>query len=77
MLTMIAITKSEKEAISTRFPEVHIVRTMKQKSKRHHYYCEETKRVMRLLSNMRKAGGTTSTNTQKVGANGEYRTKAK
>lgn len=77
MLTMIAITKSEKEAISTRFPEVHIVRTMKQKSKRHHYYCEETKQVMRLLSNMRKAGGTTSTNTQKVGANGEYRTKAK
>lgn len=74
---MIAITKSEKEAISTRFPEVHIVRTMKQKSKRHHYYCEETKQVMRLLSNMRKAGGTTSTNTQKVGANSEHRTKAK
>lgn len=74
---MIAITKSEKEAISARFPKVHIVRTMKQKSKRHHYYCEETKQVMRLLSNMRKAGGTTSTNTQKVGANGEYRTKAK
>lgn len=77
MLTMIAITKSEKEAISARFPEVHIVRTMKQKSKRHHYYCEETKHVIRLLSNMRKAGGTTSTNTQKVGASGEYRTKAK
>lgn len=77
MLTMIAITKSEKEAISARFPEVHIVRTMKQKSKRHHYYCEETKQVMRLLSNMRKAGGTTSNNTQKVGANGEHRTKAK
>lgn len=77
MLTMIAITKSEKEAISARFPEVHIVRTMKQKSKRHRYYCEETKQVMRLLSNMRKAGGTTSTNTQKVGANGEHRTKAK
>lgn len=77
MLTMIAITKSEKEAISARFPEVHIVRTMKQKSKRHHYYCEETKQVVRLLSNMRKASGTTSTNTQKVDANGEHRTKAK
>ena len=38
---MIAITASEKEAIRERFPRVHIVRTMKQDSKRHHYYMVE------------------------------------
>lgn len=50
---MIAINKSEKEVISKRLPNVHIVRTMKQKSKRHHYYCEENKQVMQLLSEIR------------------------
>lgn len=51
---MIAINKAEKEVINKRLPDVHIVRTMKQKSKRHHYYCEESKQVMRLLSEIRK-----------------------
>lgn len=46
---MIAITKTEKEEISRLFPNVHIVRTMKQKSKRHRYYCEETRQVMNWL----------------------------
>ncbi|MBP5462530.1 MAG: hypothetical protein J6Y20_10425 [Lachnospiraceae bacterium] len=46
---MIAINKAEAEAIRERFPDTHIVRTMKQKSKRHRYYCEENKRVMRFL----------------------------
>lgn len=50
---MIAITKAEKEAIVTQFPNTHIVRTMKQKSKRHHYYCEESRPVMRFLSKVR------------------------
>ena len=50
---MIAINKAEKDAIRERFPDVHIVRTMKQKSKRHHYYCEETRQVMRFLNQMR------------------------
>lgn len=50
---MIAINKAEKEAISARFPDAHIVRTMKQKSKRHHYYCEESKGVMRYLNELR------------------------
>lgn len=49
---MIAISKEEKDLISERFPSVHIVRTMKQKSKRHHYYCEETRQVMRLLNTL-------------------------
>jgi len=51
---MVEITKSEKEAISEHLPNVHIVRTMKNKSKRHHYYCEETKQVKQLLSQLRK-----------------------
>lgn len=50
---MIAITKTEKEIINKRFPKVHIVRTMKKKSKRHHYYCEEAKSVMRFLKKYR------------------------
>lgn len=72
--TMIAINKTEKDAISARFPNVHIVRTMKQNSKRHHYYCEESKQVLRLLSEMRVADGTT---VQKVGADVGYRKKTK
>lgn len=50
---MIAINKFEKEVISKNLPNAHIVRTMKQKSKRHHYYCEETGAVIQLLASMR------------------------
>lgn len=67
---MIAINKSEKEVISKRLPSVHIVRTMKQKSKRHLYYCEENKQVMQLLSEIR--GGA---DNQKVGAKHGHRKK--
>lgn len=65
---MIAISEKEKEVIVKRLPNVHIVRTMKQRSKRHHYYCEETPKVMRLLNQMR--GGA---DDQKVGAEHEHR----
>ena len=71
---MIAIDKAEKEAICARFPNIHIVRTMKQKSKRHRYYCEESKSVLRFLQGIRDAGGDT---VQKVGAEGGYRKKTK
>ena len=54
---MIAITKNEKEAISAKYPEVHIVRTMKQKSKRHRYYCEETEQVLRFVKSLREERG--------------------
>lgn len=57
---MIAITKAEKDAISEQFPNTHIVRTMKQESKRHHYYCEESKPVMRYLNKVRNKGGVTN-----------------
>lgn len=50
---MVAITKNEREAISKKFPSAHIVRTMKQKSKRHHYFCEEAQRVLAYLEQLR------------------------
>lgn len=65
---MIAINKAEKEVIASEFPNVHIVRTMKQKSKRHHYYCEETPRVLQCLNRMRGlAKGDDFHRTQKNG----------
>ena len=51
--TLIAINKQEKEAIQEQYPNVYIVRTMKQKSKRHRYYCVETPKVVRLLDKIR------------------------
>lgn len=56
MNVLIYITKSEKEAIIKKFPNVHIVRTMKQKSKRHRYYCEEQRPVMNYLHKLRNSG---------------------
>lgn len=50
---MIMINASEKQAISKRFPNVNIVRTMKSDSKRHHYYCEEQRDAMRYLRELR------------------------
>lgn len=52
---MIAINKEEKEAVVSRFPEAHVVRTMKNKSKRHHYYCEETRQISKFINNYRRA----------------------
>lgn len=69
---MIAISKQEKEAIVKRFPNVHIVRTMKQKSKRHRYYCEEPKGVIRFLEETRKK----STKPTKKG-DGNHKNRAK
>lgn len=50
---MVLINKDEKTAIAKRFPDAHIVRTMKGDSKRHHYYCEETLSILRFLNRMR------------------------
>ncbi len=50
---MIAINKAEKDAVMAAFPNLHIVRTMKGKSKRHRYYCEENRQVMRFLDKLR------------------------
>lgn len=50
---MVAITASEKEQIKRDYPSVHIVRTMKQDSSRHHYYMVEEPGPMRLLRRLR------------------------
>lgn len=51
---MIAINKSEKEALKKKFPNLHVVRTMIRDSKRHHYYCAESWKVLRYLDDIRK-----------------------
>ena len=53
---MIAITADEKKIIHEQYPNVHIVRTMRQDSKRHHYYMTEDKKPMKLLRELRKNG---------------------
>lgn len=50
---MIAITLAEKNAIREKYHNVHIVRTMKQDSKRHHYYMVEATAPMRMLMELR------------------------
>lgn len=50
---MIAINLEEKNAIRERYPNVHIVRTMKNDSKRHHYFCTEDPGPMSLLRKLR------------------------
>ena len=52
---MILINKAEKEAIVKKYPHTHIVRTMKQDAHRHHYYCVEDRRVMKLLEDYRNS----------------------
>lgn len=52
---MIAITLAEKNAICEKYPNVHVVRTMKQDSKRHHYYMVEGGAPMRYLNTLRGA----------------------
>ncbi len=51
---MIEINRAERDAIQEKCPNAHIVRTMKQHSSRGHYYCEESKKVMKLLKELRK-----------------------
>lgn len=51
---MIQISAEEKTYIQERIPGIHIHRTVKQKSKRHTYYMEESRNAMRLLNDLRK-----------------------
>lgn len=50
---MIAITQKEKEIIAKEFPRVHIARTMKSDSSRHHYFMEEAGGAMRRIRELR------------------------
>ena len=47
---MVRVTKNEKEAILKSFPDAHIRRTMKRKSARHHYFCEESEKIIEFLN---------------------------
>lgn len=47
---MIPVTKEEKELITRLFPQFKVARTMRQDSKRHHYYAVEAECVMRAIS---------------------------
>jgi hypothetical protein len=53
VLYLIEITRDEKDVIAAELPNVHIVRTMKQKSHRGRYYMEEAPAAMRKLYSMR------------------------
>lgn len=53
IIQVIAVTPAEKVAVQERFPKVKFVRTMKQDSKRHHYYMEEQFAPMRYLMVLR------------------------
>lgn len=50
---MLAITKFEASELRRRCPNVHIVRTMKQKSRRGNYFCEETVAAIRVIKELR------------------------
>lgn len=64
---MIEINRYEKDVIAEKCPKAHIVGTMKQHSGRGHYYCEESKKVMKLLRELR--GGCADAGLQTAGRN--------
>ena len=53
MIFIVLITKSEKKALSDKFPKARFVRTMIQHSERGHYYCVEEPYLMRALRDIR------------------------
>jgi len=53
LVFMISIYKEEAKALRESLPGVHIVRTVKGKSNRGRYYCEETKQVIKFLNTLR------------------------
>lgn len=69
---MISINKIEAKAIREHLPNIHIVRTMKQKSKRGHYFCEESRQAIKFLEDFRNGGNT----VKKAGGDNRYNKKA-
>ena len=69
---MISINKSEAKAIREHLPKVHIVRTMKQKSKRGHYFCEESRPAIKFLEDFRNR----SNSVEKAGGENRFSKKA-
>lgn len=50
---VVLISLDEKNYIAERLPDVHIRRTVQQKSKRHRYYMEESRSAMKMLWRLR------------------------
>lgn len=50
---MILISREEKEVVLEKYPGAHIVRTCRQKSKRHRYYMVEDPGPMRVIKQLR------------------------
>ena len=50
---MVLITKNEKDKLVEMVPAANIHRTVRQKSKRHRYYMEETKEAVNALRKIR------------------------
>ena len=53
---MVPITREEKELLKKKYPDLCVARTMKQDSKRKHYYCEERAGAMAYLEKIRMRG---------------------
>ena len=51
---MIPVTKEEKEQLLKKYPDLSIARTMRQDSKRKHYFCEERAGAMAYLAKLRQ-----------------------
>lgn len=52
---MIPVTKEEACMLRELYPEYTITRTMRQDSKRHHYYATESEPMMRAIANTNHA----------------------
>lgn len=51
---MIGISKEERDALVERYPTAFVVRTMKSNSKRHRYYVEESRTIVKFIADLRK-----------------------
>lgn len=52
---MISITKDEKMLLEKLYPQYKYPRTMKQRTKRHHYFCTESEELMRTIADTNSA----------------------
>ena len=52
---VISITKQEKDLLVKLFPHYKFPRTMKQDSKRHHYFCTESEELRRPIADSNSA----------------------
>ena len=53
---MVPITREEKQLLKKKYPYLCVARTMRQDSKRKHYYCEERAGAMAYLEKLRQRG---------------------